>query len=135
MKKILLPIDGSSRSLCTIRMVQQMHPLQDVELTLLMVLPDQMHIDGQFERDRQLRKGTQELETFASLLEGWKVETVLLRGSPGPEIVQYAKEEGFDALAMTRSSRGPLRRLGSVAAYVVKNAQFLDLFILREADA
>ncbi len=135
MKKILLPIDGSSRSLRTIRMVQQMHPLQDVELTLLMVLPDQMHIDGQFERDRQLRKGTQELETFASLLEGWKVETVLLRGSPGPEIVQYAKEEGFDALAMTRSSRGPLRRLGSVAAYVVKNAQFLDLFILREADA
>lgn len=135
MKKILLPIDGSSRSLRTIRMVQQMHPLQDVELTLLMVLPDQMHIDGQFERDRQLRKGAQELETFASLLEGWKVETALLRGSPGPEIVQYAQDEGFDALAMTRSSRGPLRRLGSVAAYVVKNAPFLDLFILREADA
>lgn len=34
---------------------------------------------------------------------------------------------------MTRSSRGPLQKLGSVATYVVRNAQFLDLIIMREA--
>ena len=125
MKHVLLPIDGSTRSLRTIDMVQQTYRPQDTEVTLLMVLPDQMHIDGQFARE--------ELETFAALLPGWTVRTELLWGSPGPEIVYYARERGFDALVMTRSSRGPLQKLGSVATYVVRNAQFLDLIIMREA--
>ena len=126
MKHVLLPIDGSTRSLRTIDMVQQTYRPQDTEVTLLMVLPDQMHIDGQFARDRMARKAAQELETFAALLPGWTVR-------PGPEIVYYARERGFDALVMTRSSRGPLQKLGSVATYVVRNAQFLDLIIMREA--
>ena len=50
MKHVLLPIDGSTRSLRTIDMVQQTYRPQDTEVTLLMVLPDQMHIDGQFAR-------------------------------------------------------------------------------------
>ena len=133
MKHVLLPIDGSTRSLRTIDMVQQTYRPQDTEVTLLMVLPDQMHIDGQFARDRMARKAAQELETFAALLPGWTVRTELLWGSPGPEIVYYARERGFDALVMTRSSRGPLQKLGSVATYVVRNAQFLDLIIMREA--
>ena len=101
MKHVLLPIDGSTRSPRTIDMVQQTYRPQDTEVTLLMVLPDQMHIDGQFARDRMARKA--------------------------------ARERGFDALVMTRSSRGPLQKLGSVATYVVRNAQFLDLIIMREA--
>ena len=50
MKHVLLPIDGSTRSLRTIDMVQQTYRPQDTEVTLLMVLPDQMHIDGQSAR-------------------------------------------------------------------------------------
>jgi nucleotide-binding universal stress UspA family protein len=60
------------------------------------------------------------------------VHTVLLWGSPGPEIVHFAREGKFDALVMTRSTRGPLQKLGSVATYLVRNAQFLDLIIMRE---
>ena len=127
MKKILLPIDGSVRSLRTIDMVQQIYPNREVEVTLLMVLPDQMHIDGQFTRDKIARKATQELDTFSQLLAGWPVHTVLLWGSPGPEIVHFAREGKFD--------RGPLQKLGSVATYLVRNAQFLDLIIMRENDA
>ena len=134
MKKVLLPIDGSVRSLLTIDMVKQLCPAQQEEITLVMVLPDQMHIDGQFERERIWRKASQELETFADLLKGWTVDTKLLRGSPGPEIVQFAREKGYDTLVMTRSSRGPLQKLGSVATYIVRNAQFLNLVIMREAD-
>ena len=134
MKKVLLPIDGSVRSLRTIDMVKQLCPAQQEEITLVMVLPDQMHIDGQFERERIWRKASQELETFADLLKGWTVDTKLLRGSPGPEIVQFAREKGYDTLVMTRSSRGPLQKLGSVATYIVRNAQFLNRVIMREAD-
>lgn len=134
MKNVLLPIDGSVRSLRTIDMVKQICSPEQVAVTLVMVLSDQMHIDGQFERDRIRRKAEQEMETFAALLEGWTVDTVLLRGNPGPEVVQFAREKGYDTLIMTRSSRGPLQKLGSVATYIVRNAQFLNLIIMREAE-
>ena len=45
---------------------------------------------------------------------------------------EYAKEIGAEAIIMTRSSRGPLRKLGSVATYIVKNASFLDVYVMRE---
>lgn len=134
MKNVLLPIDGSARSLRTIDMVKQICPPQQVTVTMVMVVPDQMHIDGQFERERIRRKAEQELATFAALLEGWTVNTVLLRGNPGPEVVQFAREKGYDTIIMTRSSRGPLQKLGSVATYIVRHAQFLDLIIMREAE-
>lgn len=132
MKNVLLPIDGSVRSLRTIDMVKQTYTPDTAAVTLLMVLPDQMHIDGQFTRDRMARKAQEELNTFAQLLLGWTVRTVLLWGSPGPEIVHFAREEQFDVLVMTRSTRGPFQKLGSVATYLVRNAQFLDLIIMRE---
>ena len=66
MKKVLLPIDGSARSLRTIDLVKQIYANQDVAITLLMVLPDQMHIDGHFERERIWRKAEQELDTFGA---------------------------------------------------------------------
>lgn len=131
MKKILLPIDGSVRSLRTIDMVQQIYPNREVEVTLLMVLPDQMHIDGQFTRDKIARKATQELDTFSQLLAGWPVTPCSSGAAPAGD--RPLRPGGkFDALVMTRSTRGPLQKLGSVATYLVRNAQFLDLIIMRE---
>ena len=43
MKHVLLPIDGSTRSLRTIDMVQQTYRPQDTEVTLLMVRLDSPH--------------------------------------------------------------------------------------------
>ena len=113
MKKIVLPIDGSARSQRTIAITKQI-------------------FDAQAERDRATIQANQELADFAKEFAGWKVKTVLLRGHPGPEIVQYARDHGYDTLVMTRSSRGPLQKLGSVATYIVRNAQFLDLIVMRE---
>ena len=125
MKKIVLPIDGSARSQRTIAITKQIFHGQDAEITLLMVLPEPRYTDAQAERDRATIQANQ-------ALAGWKVKTVLLRGHPGPEIVQYARDHGYDTLVMTRSSRGPLQKLGSVATYIVRNAQFLDLIVMRE---
>ena len=70
---------------------------------------------------------------MAALLPGYQVKTQVLLGSaPGAEIVEYAKEIGADMILMTRSSRGPIRKLGSVATYIVRNASFLDVFVMRE---
>lgn len=78
-------------------------------------------------------KAQPELDSVAEMLPGFQVKTQVLLGSaPGVEIVEYAKEIGAEAIIMTRSSRGPLRKLGSVATYIVKNASFLDVYVMRE---
>ena len=76
-----------------------------------------------------------ELNAVAEMLPGYKVQTQVLLGSaPGVELVEYAREIEADEIIMTRSSRGPIRKLGSVANYIVKNASFLDVFVMREED-
>ena len=58
------------------------------------------------------------------IFHGQDAEITLLMVLPEPRYT--------DAQAMTRSSRGPLQKLGSVATYIVRNAQFLDLIVMRE---
>ena len=70
MKKVLLPIDGSARSLRTIEMAKQLYAPGDVELTILMVLAGQMHIDGHFEVERLQRKDNFALFCSSTDLEG-----------------------------------------------------------------
>lgn len=134
MKKTLLPIDGSQRSLHTIETAKRLIPAGTAEITILTVLTGQMHIDAQIELERNEKQAKAALEGYASLLPGYKVNTATVRGDAGEEIVRFAKEGGFDDIIMTRSSRGPLRKLGSVTTYVVRNADFVNLTVIRESD-
>lgn len=132
MKKLLLPLDGSSRSLRTIDMVKKTFSPDQVSVTILMVLPNPLSMEAQLGIARTDDAALKELDTFIAMLPGYQVTTVLRKGTPGPEIVKFAQEEGFDSLCMTRATRGFLQKMGSVANYIVKNAPFLDLFIMRE---
>ena len=133
MKKILLPIDGSSRSLKTVEAVKQLFRPDGVEIILVKVISAQLYINSMDEIKHNAEIARPELEEIAALLPEYNVKTqVLLGSSPGVEIVEYAKEAGIDAIVMTRSTRGVLRKLGSVAAYIAKNAAFLNVFILKE---
>ena len=143
MKKILLPIDGSPRSLRTIQTVKQTIAPDDAEITILMVLdsapkpeapgtdPEEaaadVVVDPEAEANSRLL-----VDSFARMLPGYQVEIVLRRGQPGPEIVSFAEEGQFDSILMTRSSRGPTQKLGSVASYIVRNAAFITTTVLRE---
>ena len=126
MKEVLLPVDGSERSLHSLEAVKRIYPPDQAALTILMVAPG-VESAGKEERILGL------LEQYALEMEGYEVKTVFLRGVVGPVIVDYAREKEMDAIVMTRSSRGPLMRLGSVSAHVVKHADFLHLFVLRES--
>ena len=133
MKKILLPIDGSDRSLRTIEMLKHSYTPEEADVTLVMV----EFKDERVEMSKIFEQYTDEakhlLERLAESLDGYQVHTKLLFGNPGPEIVRFAKTEKFDLIMMTRSSRGPLQKLGSVASYIVKKAPDCDLLIMREA--
>ncbi len=147
MKKILLPIDGSSRSLRAIQVAKQTFLPEETEMTILMVTPEprpskltdendevrpveeheDIIVDPQTAEESRLL-----LDSFAKLLPGFKVDVAQRFGSPGPEIIQFAKDGGFDSILMTRSSRGSTQKLGSVSTYIVSNATFITTTVLGE---
>lgn len=135
MRKILLPIDGSKRSIRTVEFVKQSIRPEDCEITVVKVIGAQLYLNSMEEIKYRAEQVRPELDAVADMLKGYQVTTqVLLGSSPGVEIVEYAREMGADIIVMTRSSRGPIRKLGSVAAHIVKNASFLDVFVMREED-
>ena len=135
MKKILMPVDGSSRSLRTVEAVKQFWSPEDVEIIIVKVISAQLYINSMDEIKNNAENARPELEAVAELLPDYKVKTQVLLGSaPGVEIVEFAKEAEIDTIIMTRSTRGPIRKLGSVAAYIAKNAAFLNVVIMKEEE-
>ena len=135
MKKVLLPIDGSKRSIRTVKMVKQLCDPKDCEITIVKVISAQLYINSMDEIKHNAEKARPELDDVAEMLPGYQVKTQVLLGSaPGVEIVEFAKENEIDMVIMTRSSRGPLRKLGSVATYIVRNASFLDVIVMHEEE-
>ena len=105
----------------------------DSDITVVKVVSAQLYINSMDEIKHNAEKAQPELTAVADMLPGYQVKTQVLLGSaPGVEIVEYAKESGTEMIIMTRSSRGPLRKLGSVATYIVRNASFLDVIVMRE---
>lgn len=135
MKRVLLPIDGSDRSRRTIRMLKTLYQPGEVKVILATVVAREERIESDYIRKRWKDSSDEIFSAVLPQLEGWDVETVLLEGSPGAEIVRYAEEGDIDQIIMTRSSRGPLRKLGSVAAYIVRRAPSQDLIIMHETKA
>lgn len=147
MKKILLPIDGSPRSLRTIQEIKQSYDPKETEITILLVtpeprphkmtddndevkpMPDHDEIKSVDENDAEVSR--QLLASFARMMPEYKVDTALRFGNPGPEIIGFAKEGGFDSILMTRSSRGCTQKMGSVSTYIVRNASFIDITVLK----
>ena len=133
MKKILLPVDGSKRSIRTVEMVKQLCDPADSDITVVKVVSAQLYINSMDEIKHNAEKAQPELTAVADMLPGYQTTAALRFGSPGPEIIQFAKEGGFDAILMTRSSRGSTQKLGSVSTYIVQNASFITTTVLREA--
>lgn len=135
MKRVLLPIDGSDRSRRTIRMLKTLYQPGEVKVILATVVAREERLESDYIRKRWKDSSDEIFGAVLPQLEGWDAETVLLEGSPGAEIVRYAETADIDQIIMTRSSRGPLRKLGSVAAYIVRRAPSQDLIIMHETKA
>ena len=131
MKKILLPVYGSSRSLKTVEAVKQFFHPDNCQIIVVKVVSAQLYINSMDEIKHNAEKARPELDAVAALLPEYNVKTQVLLGSaPGVEIVEYAKEAEVDTIVMTRSTRGPIRKLGSVATYIVKKARIVDDLLL-----
>ena len=126
-KNILVPIDIShqDRHEVAIDMARLLAGSQGAKITALSVvepLPAFAGIAGMIpDFDNQVRETVQEsLESFAS---GQDMETVLLHGSAGAQIVEFAKETGVDCIVIASHKPGfGDFLLGSTAARVVRYA-------------
>lgn len=132
MKKILLPLDGTDRSLNTITWIQKNFKKNDVELYLITVLEDFDFVSSVEEAEEMKEKMNQKLKEFADLLEGYYVKFISILGRAGKDIVDFAESNDVNMIVMTKSTRpGWVKILGSVTTYVVQHAK-CDVMIISE---
>ena len=132
MTKILLPIDGSDRSARTVAMLKQIFPPETVEVTLLTVVSQEAAGEMTGDSGKRFPEEQARLDEIAGELSQYALNTKILAGSPGAEIVRYAERHGIDVIMLTRSSQGPRVKMGSVATYIVRKAPYIDLIIMHE---
>lgn len=135
MRNILIPIDGTERSMKAVDLVKSLYPPDKVNIVLLMVRED---IEAMFS-EKELEKAKAELKStldvVSSQLPGFYVRKEVVVGRAGDEILDCAEQNKTDIIVMTKSTKsGWSQMIGSVAAHVVKYAKCI-VMIVPENDA
>ena len=122
MKKILLPLEETDRSLKALHYVIRNYTLEEAEVVAMMV--DTLGYSLKSEADAAILAGsTKSSEVIKASLEGYKVLTKSALGKTGARITRVARETGADMIIMTKSSKDDmLNSIGSTTEYVLNNA-------------
>lgn len=133
MKKILLPLDDTERSLKALQHVIGNYTPEEAEIVLMMV-DESLDYAAKPEAEAEAKAALDEkLEVLRESLEGYKVYTRSAIGKAGIRVVRAARETGTDLIVMTKSSQDDmLSSIGSTAEYIIDNAP-CDIFIVSEA--
>lgn len=130
--KVLIPLDGTERSMHSLDWLKKMFNKDTIEITLMNVIEIVMTNDiiiteqiksVQEESELALDKAMREVENY-------KVEKCVTFGHAADEILKKAREDKFDIIIMTKSNKkGLVRMVGSVTSKVVKGSQTLVLVV------
>ena len=131
MKKVLIPVDGSERSVRSLEKVRKEFTPEEAQITLLTVIDTPIHYKYEEQYQRDLHKHQEQLERYKEMMSEYQVSASVVSGKPGPAIVRFAEQNEFQCLVMTRSQYGTMES-GSVTAYIAKKAPFLEMMILQE---
>jgi nucleotide-binding universal stress UspA family protein len=133
MKKILLPIEETERSLKAIQYAMSHYTPQDAEFVLLMV-DEKLGFSVKSEAEAEAMKALgDKLSYVAALLEGYKLTLATAAGKAGLRITRCAKETGCDLIIMCKSAKEDMRNsIGSTTEYVINNAP-CEVLIVSEA--
>lgn len=129
-QNILLAVDGSDHSVRAAKeAIKVAASNKDAKVTIVYVADydnsknEVLHSGSSMELDLQRRKKIQPIEEV--IAEGKVIYGVeILHGTPGPAIVEFANEKGFDILIIGSRGLNSLQEmvLGSVSHKVVKRA-------------
>ena len=123
MRKVLIPIDGSDRSIKSVEVAKSLFKPGDVYIKLFLVREDLLGPlpDGSLEPPAGMAKKC--LEEADAMLEGYDHEISIVFGRAGEQILETAKDDVVDMIVMTKSTKkGWVQAIGSVTSYVVKYA-------------
>lgn len=131
-RKILVPIDGTERSMRSFDFVKSIFPKESTEIILMnvkeLVIIDGMTISDELRVAEEI--GKEILDSAEKELEGYSVNKYFTFGYAGDEIVKKAKEENVDFIVMTKSTKKGLTRIiGSVTVSVVKHAKCIVMIV------
>ena len=131
-RKILIPIDGTERSMHSLEFVKEIFPKDSVEIVIMnvkeLVLINEMIVADEIKFAQEL--GKEVLEAAKEKMKDYKTETYFTFGYPGDEIIKKANEENIGVIVMTKSTkRGLTRMIGSVTTNVVKRAKCIVMIV------
>ena len=132
MKKILIPIEETQRSLKAVAYVKKHYTPEEAEIVLMMIderLGYSVRTDVESAAIKQL---DEKLDLIAEAFEGYKVTKLSAVGKAGVRITRAVRETGADLVIMTKSSKEDmLNSIGTTAEYVINNSP-CDVVIVSE---
>lgn len=130
MKKILIPLDGTERSMHSIDLVKNLYKKDEIEITLLYIKEDVKNMimeDDLVAAEKDMQKM---VAPAVKELAGYKLSCEFGLIDPGTEIVKRAVMNSIDIIIMTKSTKkGLTRMIGSVTSYVVRNAPCIVMIV------
>ncbi|MBU3181771.1 universal stress protein [Clostridium psychrophilum] len=128
--KVLVPLDGTERSMHSLNWLKKFLSKDDVSITIMnvmeIVLTSDMMVPMPIPNEFDYLSEASELflDTAIKELEGYEVEKFSILGYAGDEILKKAEKGSYDIIVMTKcSKKGLYRILGSVTSKVVRNAK------------
>lgn len=126
MKRILVPIDGSERSLHSLDWVISILGPHEASIHVITIMDKQDEV--RYAEQHGKRKPIPEdiLAPAKAKLREYDYHTEVRYGTPGKEILKYAEQAQIDQIIMTKSTKKDWTRIiGSVTTYVVQHAKHI----------
>jgi len=126
--KVLVPLDGSEKSMHSLDWLKKFFGPDELEVTLLNVMqvyykPEMPNIED-FSHETARKWSKQILDDGSRMLEGYAVKKESASGMSADVILDHAKKGSFDLIVMTKSSvKGLSRLIGSVTTKVVRDSE------------
>jgi nucleotide-binding universal stress UspA family protein len=123
MKKILIPIEETQRSLKALAYVKEHYTPEEADLVIMMI-DERLDYSVRSEIESAAIKALNEkLDLIAESFDGYKVTKLSAVGKAGVRIVRAVRETGADLVVMTKSSKEDmLNSIGATTEYVINNA-------------
>lgn len=131
-KRVLVPIDGTERSMHSLHYIKELFPKETTEI-ILMHVREIVFFDGMAvsEEIKLAQESSEEvLNIGASQIQEYDTKKYFSFGYASEEILKKASEEKVDFIVMTKSTKkGLTRMIGSVTTNVVKKAHAVVMIV------
>jgi nucleotide-binding universal stress UspA family protein len=133
MKKILLPLTETERSVKALHYVTRNFSPEEAEIVLMMVDESVGYTARPEDEAKALEQLEEKMEMMKEFLEGYRIFMKAAVGKAGVRVVRAARETGADLIVMTKSAQEDMiSTIGSTAEYIINNAP-CDVLLISES--